>query len=289
MAPLLWLGGIEAQAASGRLRFESGGQARTAFVIERERLKRQPRPTVIILQSTGGAVLRTRRNLGFEEAIRSQGVAVVYPDPVEGRWDLTGSRDVQALRDLVRKLVDQRISDRRRVYLLGVSSGGMLAMRAGCENADGLTAIASVIATMPQSLAAACKPSRPLPFILMAGTADTLIPYGGGQANLRDFKEPVASAEATLAPFKAAAGCGDIMARTTLADRDPNDGSRVVIDTFKDCKAPIELVRVEGGGHSIPGRGRGTERDPTGPHNNDVEGARLVVDFFRRVGAGLQR
>ncbi len=282
---LLSLGGAGAQAASGRLRFESGGQARSAFVIERERLKRQPRPTLIILQSTGGAVLRTRRNLGFEEAIRSQGVAIVYPDAADGRWDLTGPRDVQALRDLIRKLVDQRIADRRRVYLLGVSTGGMLALRAACEHAEGFAGVGSLIGPLPQSAAASCKPSRPVPIILLAGTADPFVPFNGGQANLRDFKEPVLSAEATLGPFKAADGCGDVAAPTTFADRDPHDNSRVTLETFKGCKAPVELVRVDGGGHSVPGRGRGTDRDPTGPHNNDVDGARLIWEFFKRAGA----
>ncbi len=73
----------------------------------------------------------------------------------------------------------------------------------------------------------------------------------------------VASTDATLAPFAKAAGCGDGRTTTALADKDPKDGTRSYFEKLNGCKAPIELIRVEGGGHTIPGRYHG--RDDTGP------------------------
>ena len=276
-------------AASGRIQFQSGGVTRSAFLVEHERLKRGARATVIVLHGGAGSGLRARRNLGLEDVIGSQGVVIVYPDAIDGTWDQSdgGSRrDIQMLRDLIRKLVDERITDRNRVYLLGVSTGGMLALRFACENANALAAVGSLIATMPEPLAASCKPSKPLPTVLLVGTADPFVPYGGGAANLRDFRDRVASVDATLAPFKASAGCGGLVSQTQFADKDVKDQTRVFIDNFKDCKAPVELVRVEGGGHTIPGRWAGPEREEAaGPHNKDVDAARLVWEFLRRSGA----
>ena len=277
-------------AASGKLTFQSGGMSRSAFVVEQQRLKRGARPTLIILHGGSGSGLRTRRNLGLEEVIRSQSPVVVYPDAIDNRWDTSekgAQRDVQMLRDLIRKLVDERVSDRRRIYILGLSTGGMVALRFACESADLLAAGGALISAMPEALAASCKPSKPVPFVLLAGTANPYLPYAGGTANLRDFKGVIASVDATLAPFKAAANCGDIAKSAAIPDRDPKDGSRVFVETFKDCKAPVELIRVEGGGHTIPGRWRGpTDRGiAPGIHNNDVDASRLIWDFFRSAGA----
>lgn len=277
-------------AASGKLQFESGGKLRSAFVVDQQRLKRGLRPTLIILHGGSGSGLRTRRNLGLEDVIRSLGVVVVYPDALEGHWDLTEKglkRDSQMLRDLVRKLSDQRISDSRRIYLLGLSTGGIVALNFACESADRLAAAGALIAAMPEALAASCKPAKPLPFILLAATANPYLPFNGGPANLRDYTGTVASAAATLAPFKAAAGCGDVAKSTALPDRDPKDQSRVYVETFKDCKVPVQFIRVEGGGHSIPGRWRGPTDRGTSPgvHNNDVDASRLIWDFFKSAGA----
>lgn len=277
-------------AASGKLSFESGGRARSAFVVDQQRLKRGLRPTLIILHGGSGSGLRTRRNLGLEDVIRSHGVVVVYPDATDGHWDLSDkgfARDSQMLRDLIRKLVDQRISDSRRVYLLGLATGGMVALHFACQNADRLAAVGALIAALPEDQAAACKPSKPLPFVLLAGTANPYLPYVGGASTLRDYKGVVASAEATIAPFKAAAGCGEVAKDVAMPDRDPKDQSRVFVDTFKGCKVPVEFIRVEGGGHSIPGRWRGpTDRGSSpGIHNNDVDASRLIWDFFKSAGA----
>ena len=281
---------FDARAASGKLQFDSAGVARSAFLVEHERLKRGARPTLIVLHGGSGSGLRTRRTLGLEDVIRSQGVVVVYPDAIGGRWDLSepgSKRDTQMMRDLVRKLVDDRIADRRRIYLLGLSTGGIFALRLACQNADLFAGVGALIAALPEAQAATCKPAKPLPFLMLAGTANPYLPYGGGTANLRDFKGNVASVEATLAPFKAAAGCGDLAASAAMPDRDAADQSRVFIDTYKDCKVPLELIRVEGGGHTIPGRWRGpTDRGlAPGIHNNDVDASRLIWDFFKRAGA----
>ena len=286
----LCLASGDALAASGRLQFESGGKSRSAFVVDQQRLKRGLRPTLIILHGGSGSGLRTRRNLGLEDVIRSHGVVVVYPDATDGHWDLTDAgmaRDSQMLRDLIRKLVDQRVSDGRRIYLLGLSTGGILALQFACDSPDRLAAVGALIAAMPEALAASCKLPKPLPFVLLSGTANPYLPYTGGSANLRDFKGSVSSAEATLAPFKAAAGCSDGAKTVAVPDRDPKDQSRVFIDVFKGCKAPVEFIRVEGGGHSVPGRWRGpTDRGMSpGVHNNDVDASRLIWDFFKSAGA----
>lgn len=279
-----------AEAASGRITVDANNAHRTAIVVEYSRLKKKRRPTVIVLHGGRGTGGRIRRTLGLDELAIGSGAVMVYPDGIDGHWNRlrppdTGPDDPAFLQALVNKLVADGISDRRRIYLVGFSSGGMLALRMACEHADSIAGVGAIGAALPAEVAPTCKPARPIPTILVNGTADPLVPFQGGKDNLSDDKGELASAEATLAPFVAAAGCGTARTSSPLPDRDPKDGSRVTIERFSGCKVPVELVRVDGGGHTIPGRPTVSNRGvPVGAQNNDFDAGRLVFDFFKRVG-----
>jgi polyhydroxybutyrate depolymerase len=107
-----------------------------------------------------------------------------------------------------------------------------------------------------------------------------MTPFNGGVANMPEGPRDVLSAEATFALFSKAAQCNG-QRNQTILDRDKNDGSRIVIEHGVGCKAPVEFVKVEGGGHTIPGRRLSTSRGlPVGAQNNDLDGARLMWDFL---------
>ena len=89
----------------------------------------------------------------------------------------------------------------------------------------------------------------------------------------------------SLTPFAKAAGCADTRTTTAYADRDPTDGSRAYLDKFDGCSVPVEMLRIEGGGHTIPGRYAGNDRGlPLGAHNIDVDAAKIIWDFFKNKG-----
>ena len=290
IAMILILDAGSASAFSGRMSVETGGVARTAIVIEHERLKRARRPVVLVLHGGNGNGARTRRNLGLDDIGRSTGRIIVYPDALGGRWnDAPGpaaAHDVAFLRDLVGKLVGEGLADRHKIFLVGSSSGGMMAMRAICEGGDVFAGAAILIAGMPADLAESCKPSRPVPLLMVLGTADAAVPYKGGRTNLPDSKIDVLPAETTLSLFAHLDGCQETRTTTPIPDRDPRDGSRAYLDTFNGCKVPVELLRVEGGGHFIPGR-TAEARLPgvSGGRNNDIDTARVVSDFFKPIAA----
>jgi len=49
------------------------------------------------------------------------------------------------------------------------------------------------------------------------------------------------------------------------------------------CKRMVELVRVEGGGHTLPGRPVRADRGQSvGAINRDVNVSRLIAEFVRR-------
>jgi polyhydroxybutyrate depolymerase len=272
-------------AAAGRVTIESGGIARTALLVQHRRLKKARRPVVIVLRGGRERASHQRRIFGLEEMARGSGPILVYPDP-SGHWsDAPGhemGRDTAFIKDLISKLVSDGLADRRKVFLIGISSGGTLALRLACESSALFAGVAVVISSMPADLGPTCAPTRPLPFLIVAGTADSQVPFTGGKANLPDNKMELLSVDATLGIFAKAAGCGDGRTTTALPDRNPRDGSRAFLDKLNGCKVPVAAVRIEGGGHSIPGHWNPGDPEP-GPsaRNNDFETAKLIWDFFR--------
>ena len=278
-----------ASAAAGRIAIESGGVTRTAFLVQHQRLKKARRPLVIIFRGSKDKSGRLRRAFGLEEMARSSGPVLIYPEPVAGHWsDAPGpeaSRDAVFIRDLISKLVSDGIADRHRIFIIGISSGGSIAFRLACDDANAFAGVAAVVTGMPTELATSCKPSRPLPFLMIAGTADPLVPYQGGKANLPDSKSELLSVDATLAIFAKSAGCGEGRTTTAFPDRDPRDATRAYLDKLNGCRAPVELVRIEGGGHAIPGHwsGAGLDSARGQQRSSDVEAAKTIWDFFRRL------
>ncbi len=53
------------------------------------------------------------------------------------------------------------------------------------------------------------------------------------------------------------------------------------------CKAPVELVKIEGGGHTLPGTRPVSDRgQPVGARNGDIDTARFLLDFFLKGRGG---
>jgi polyhydroxybutyrate depolymerase len=281
------LGANAAGAATGRITLESGGVKRSATIVENVRLKKKRRPIVVVLRANQTSTIRMPRRLGIEEVSRAVAPVLIYPDAQDRTWtDQPGpafDRDAAFIRDLVARVVQQGQGDPRRVYLVGAGGGGMTAMRIACASKD-YAALAVAITALPVDLAASCQPSAPLPFLLISGTSDPLVPYDGGKVKLRGSAADVVSAEATLGVFARAAGCSDKPRATNpLPDRDRADGTRITVEKFTGCKAPVEFYRVEGGGHTLPGRWNQADSGAVlGARNNDIDAARVFWDFLQK-------
>jgi polyhydroxybutyrate depolymerase len=162
----------------------------------------------------------------------------------------------------------------------------MMTFRLVCEAAELFAAAAPIIASLPADLAPGCKPSRPIPALVMNGTADPLVPYGGGAVGFRGERGRVLSTEETMPFLRKVDGCTDAVKLDHLADVDRNDGSGVTVASWTNCAsgAPVVLYRIDGGGHRIPRRNEGAR--PVidrllGRANHDFEAAEAIWSFFK--------
>ena len=110
--------------------------------------------------------------------------------------------DEQFLSDAIDYL-EGTLLDARRVYGTGYSGGGRMISQYACDHADRLAAIAPVAGlragyptTVPGVFPdpATCTPTRPVPVIAFAGTADPVNPYPGGGAPYWQYGVPQALA-----------------------------------------------------------------------------------------------
>jgi polyhydroxybutyrate depolymerase len=286
---LLAFTGIQsaALAAAGRVTIVSDGVPRTAILVQHRRLKQGRRPAILILRGGREKGARLRRIFGLEEMARSSGAVLIYPEPLAGRWgDAPGPearRDAVFIHDLIAKLVARGIADRGKVFLVGIATGGMMAMRLACDEKNVFAGMAVLGASLPSDLEATCKPSHPIPLMMVASTTDSVVPFHGGETSLPHGKTGLLSIDATLGLFGKAAGCAGGMTTTVLPGKDLHVGTHAYLDKLNNCVVPVEVVRIEGGGHPPPslssqgGPGHGLD-------TGDVNRAKLVWDFFRRLG-----
>jgi polyhydroxybutyrate depolymerase len=158
----------------------------------------QPAPLVLVLHGNLQQGADMMKRTSWPDVARREGLLAVFPDGRNRAWadgrtaserpgrvPPAGTDDVTFLVALAQKYIDAGLADPKRIYVTGVSNGGMMALALACNRADFFAAAALVIASFTRSTAASCHPVRPMPILIMNGTADPLIPYDGGRGTSR--------------------------------------------------------------------------------------------------------
>jgi len=161
--------------------------------------------------------------------------------------------DVGFLRALIDKLESEYAVDARRVYVTGISNGGMMSYRAACELADKVAAIAPV----EGALNVECRPSAPVSIIIFHGTADRLVPFNGGSTPYQvGARRSDASVAGAVSFWVKQNGCAPAPEHRETAD--------VHTDFYTGCRngTGVALYAVQGGRHMWPGTPASTNKVP---------------------------
>jgi polyhydroxybutyrate depolymerase len=244
----------------------SGGGIRRFTLYVPEEIA-SPAPLVLVFHGFTSNPDRVADLSGMSAVADREGFAVAYPAargiPSAWRADTgrQGDTDVVFVRDLVEVIGEAIPIDDARVYAAGMSNGGGMAVRLGCEAADLVAAVAPVAGAM---VVPVCDPVRPVPMIAFHGTEDRVVPYEGlGLLNLPDVED-------LLAGWAVGNGCGP----DPDAERVAGD---VVRSTWGGCDAEVVLYTVEGGRHGWPGSERAIrELDST----RSIDASALIWEFF---------
>lgn len=222
---------------------------------------RRALPLVIVLHGGGGNAEGAVRMTGFSKKADKEEFVVAYPNGT-GRlktrlltWNSgnccgyaldSDVDDVGFIRALIDELVKTRAIDSRRVYLTGMSNGGMMAYRLGCELSDKIAAIAPVAGALDVEN---CQPANPVSVIVFHGTADEHVLYNGG--------EPIQKVDRHFRVDKSVAYAVSYWVKENGCSETPqrSEKGNIRAEIYSGGKdgAEVVLYTVNGGGHAWPG------------------------------------
>jgi polyhydroxybutyrate depolymerase len=240
------------------------GRTRT-YTVSRPAALRPGASILLVLHSSRSSGGSMRRLLGrtLEQITRNDNTLLVYPDGFEGHFNdcrrAAGFSahqqkidDVGFMRAIVAQLVAQERADPGKVYALGYSNGGHMALRLALESPDLVKGVIAVAAGVPATENLEC-PMAELParaIVLIEGTADPISPYNGGPVTLFGFgsRGNVRPARTGAAWFAQTLGLADQPSRL-LAEA---EGLAAYSDDWVGPDARVRLVTIQTGGHTVP-------------------------------------
>jgi polyhydroxybutyrate depolymerase len=272
-------------------------------------------PVVLALHGLGGDGLLMAHISHLDETADRFGFIVVYPNAEEGRWTKLDPRPSGGFGSIGRgrlglgqpapmardrnepggeptndtiyfdavldKIESEYRVDASRIYATGVSDGGFMTFRLGCQMAYRIAAIATVAATLPYGLSESCTnwAWRSVPLLMINGTSDPIISYFGRPG--LDVRYPLLSAKDTLKVWSKMDGCGNKPVRTKIPPR-AEGGMETQVDTYNDCLegGAAILYSVLKGGHTWPGGDPFMPEQRSGAISHDLDAGEIIWQFF---------
>ena len=219
---------------------------------------KKPLPLVLVLHGGGQSPESAERMSGMSAKADKEGFLAAYPSgtgrssrmPTWNSGNCCGYAmqnnvdDVTFLRALIDQLEHDYSVDPRRVFVTGISNGGMMSYRVGCELADKIAVIAPVEGAQNID----CRPSGPVSVIVFHGSADRLVPFNGGSTPFQiGSKRSDNSVANAVAFWVKNDGC------SPTPKHDENAAAHA--DIYSGCKngTGVALYTIQGGRHLWPG------------------------------------
>ena len=273
------------------------GLERTYHVhISRSYNSSQPTPLVIVLHGGGSTGKGMIRYTGFNAIADEENFIVAYPDGVEQRWnDGRGLDEYRTYADnvddagfiaaMIGDISGRLTIDEKRIYATGISNGGIMTHRLGCELADRIAAICPVAGNIPARMAPVWQPSRPVPVLLINGTEDPLVPWEGGQIRLG--KKPQGEVLSTADTITFWTSMNDSPKEPVimqLPDMNPSDNTTIREEIYPAFGggADVILYAIEGGGHTWPGAYQYASLAAIGRTSGEFNASELMWEFFEK-------
>jgi polyhydroxybutyrate depolymerase len=305
----------QAQSRDTREEIEINDRTRTYAVhLPQGYDSQQHYPVVMLLHGLDQDGAQLARLTHFNELADRDGIIAVYPNALNGRWNLGGGEgrpyrqgpyrrpgiwgqgypppgqrrepgeegrpravDMQFLQRLLDKVASRYSVDTRRIYAAGLGEGGFIALRMGCNMADRIAAVAVVGAAMPRMLN--CVPSRAISALFINGTDDPIVPYGGGR--YKDGMLRLLSAADSAKEWARVDACSDKPSESKLPSvREGGKDTQVYL--FNDCRggSQVALYAVKGGGHTWPGGEPYLSEKEVGKTSNALNANETIWSFF---------
>ena len=254
----------------------------------------QPVPLVLVFHGGGGNAANAARMSGMDAKADKEGFIAVYPNGTGARanarlltwntWRCCGAAldnkvdDVGFVRALIDAVARDYPVDRKRIYATGLSNGGMLAYRVGCELGDLFAAIAPVAGALNSD---DCRVGPRVSVIVFHGMDDKHVRFEGGV--------PVTAFDRHKRADNSVRFAMEVWTQRDKCESEPVHVRKAsVIHASFACAdgTAVELYAIEGQGHAWPGGQKGIRFGNVDSPTNEISATDLMWDFFARHPKG---
>jgi polyhydroxybutyrate depolymerase len=246
-----------------------------------------PYPLVLVLHGGGGHATNVEKMSGMSELADREGFIAVYPNGTGLlryrllTWNAVDNccgyahehdvNDVAFFRALIEQLQQDYNIDPNRIFVTGISNGGMMAYRLGCEMADTFAAIAPVAGAMNLEV---CDPRQPVSVIVFHGMDDQHVLYEGGPSREGPMRGRIDTAVADSVAFW-------VTHNSCSSPPEHLESGSIITETYPDCAAgtSVAVVSIVDGGHAWPG-GEAVRRVADEP-TREISASETMWDFFK--------
>ncbi len=253
-------------------------------------------PLVVVIHGAFSNAKKMEKETGFSELADREDFIVLYPDGIGlfgllqtwnaghccGKAAKDDVDDTGFIQHTISEVRNRYSVDRKRIYMAGMSNGGMMAYRYAAEKSREIAALAVVAGCIGSEKQDGEKkwvlprPDDPVPLFIVHGEDDFVVPFDGGfgrrEGPGRTFKSVADACEF----WREANGCGRFSRQRFFLDNriikmwwEGNRGDQVVM-----------LYRVRRWGHVWPGRVNTESLN----ENDTLRGfdiAPIIWNFFR--------
>jgi polyhydroxybutyrate depolymerase len=211
------------------------------------------RPLILVFHGAEDSDESTAHSTDFEKVADQVGEVVAFLQGYEDTWNEGAGHtpaeqahvdDVAFTSAVIAKIEGLVTFDHARIAAAGFSNGALMVEYLGCRLAGQLAVVVPVEGELPVTVAAGCSPSRPISVYEVHGTADAVIPYGGGPFHGVGGGTTVLAAPASVARWAALDDCSRAPSVTTPA-------AGVTLTAYTACRghATVTLRTIAGGTH----------------------------------------
>jgi polyhydroxybutyrate depolymerase len=281
-------------ARRDRRTIDVAGRTRTYYLHVPSSLpNKEPRPLVLVLHGGFLDGVDMRWLTRFDRLADREGLLVAYPNGVglhwnDGREPSTSKAHQEQIDDVgfMSALIDaigaEHPVDVKRVFATGLSNGAILSHYLAARLSGRIAAIAPVVGGIAERFAPEFRPTEPVSVFVIQGTADPLVPFGGGYV-MPGQRGRVLPTTNTLELWVQSNGCAQEATVTDFPDRDPTDGCRVKSSRWPGGRNGSEVLfyQVEGGGHTWPGGPQYLPERVVGKVCRDFDATETMWQFFQ--------
>lgn len=253
-------------------------------------------PVVIQLHGGGGKAAQMDKLTRFQALGDKENFIVVAPDGIESQWNdakegatyraaVENIDDVGFISAMIDQLKKNLNIDLKRVYVTGISNGGMMTLRIAAQLSGKVASVAAVAGSMSNTLMSASYPQRAISAMMINGTADPLVHIEGGDITaFGRVTGQVAAPAAAVRFWVEKNGCPSAAVKDELPDINSEDGSKVTRETYTGCRDGVEVIYyiIQGGGHTWPGGPQYLADTVIGKTNRDFDATKTIWEFFKK-------